>query len=181
MKVARIVMAGSRTLAEIALTRHGALVAAHRLREARVLFRTVVGVSLAATLVPVAAILGVGHLVFHTLLGHNDVVPNAAMPAAALVVLASGLYQPTSFFLGFSNRRGPIRSLTAVAVLVIAAFATLLYALAAEPTMLLVLFGTGFLGIGCAATWLAERLYLAPNPAPAVRVPGDAVLLDERA
>ncbi len=181
MKVARIVMAGSRTLAEIALTRHGNLVAGHRMREARGLFRVIVGLSLAATLVPVGAILAVGHVVFHSLLGHNDVVPDAAMPAAALIVLASGLYQPTAFFLSFSNRRGAIRRLTAVTVVVIAVFSALLYILPIGPVMLLALFGTGFLGIGCAAAWLADRLYLVPKPARVATALNDPLLLDEGA
>ncbi len=163
MKVARIMMAAARTLAEIVLPRHSALVAGGRLANARSMFRKVLGASLGLALIPFLAISTAGGALFHLLLGRNDVVPLSAMPAAALIVLASGLYQPASFFLSFSDRKRSILALSLGATVAIASFGALLISAPATSGWLLSSFATVFVGLAAAAAWLTDQSFKRPT------------------
>ena len=163
MKVARIMMAAARTLAEIVLPRHSALVAGGRLANARSMFRMVLGASLGVALIPFLAISTAGGTLFHILLGRNDVVPLAAMPAAALIVLASGLYQPASFFLSFSNEKLSILALSLGALVAIIGFGVLLVCAPATSAWLLSSFAAVFLGLAVVSAWLTDRLFRTPT------------------
>ncbi len=164
MKVARIAMAGARTLAEIALSRHSTFVAAGRSREARGLFLLVVGACLGATFVPALVVALAGPTVFRLLLGANNVIPPAAMMPAALVIMASALYQPAVFFLGYSNQRKPVQTLALCAAAVLALFALGLFLVPMQPALMLGVFGLCFAGIGVLALFLTNRLFGEPAP-----------------
>lgn len=163
MKVARIVMAGARTLAEIVLPRHSALVAGGRLDYARSTFRAVLGLSFCLTLIPAAAIALAGGTLFHILLGRNDVVPQTAMIAAATIVLASGIYQPASFFLGYSNARSSIYTMGVQAFVAMTGFGAALYLLPRSSSWLLTTFAFAFFALAFGAAWLADRTFRLPR------------------
>ena len=105
MKLCRLAMAGTRTLAEVFLpgiSRHllaGELHLAHR-----GLWRVTL-LCVGASAIPATAVLFFAPEIFNLLLGPNNVVPPAAAPAAALIVLVSGFYQPATIFLSFLNAR----------------------------------------------------------------------------
>lgn len=160
MKLARIVMAGARTLAEIALSRHAAFVATGQLRKAQQLFLIVLAGCVGATIGPALAVMFAGSFVFSLLLGGNNVVPHEAMIPAAVILLASALYQPAMFFLGYSNNRRAIQRLTLCAAGGVALFAATIWLGALTPTSMLVLFGACFVALTTIAvlqTWLLFR------------------------
>ena len=105
MKVARLAMAGTRTLAEIFLpriSRH--LIDGERAEAQRGLWRVTL-LCAAATAIPAGAVLFFSPLVFGLLLGPNNVVPPEAAPAAALIIMVSGFYQPATLFLSYLDAR----------------------------------------------------------------------------
>ena len=105
MKVARLAMAGTRTLAEIFLpriSRH--LIDGERVEAQRGLWRVTL-LCAAATAIPAGAVLFFSPFVFDLLLGPNNVVPPEAAPAAALIIMVSGFYQPATLFLSYLNAR----------------------------------------------------------------------------
>ncbi|CCD95823.1 membrane hypothetical protein [Bradyrhizobium sp. ORS 375] len=109
MKVARLVMAGSRTLAEIALPQHSRLVVASDPAAANRLFHQLVALCVLASAIPAAVVALDTPLVFSLLLGHNNVVPASAGPVAALIIIATGLYQPASLLMSFQSDPVAIR------------------------------------------------------------------------
>ena len=105
MKVARLAMAGTRTLAEIFLPRISRqLIDGERAEAQRGLWRVTL-LCAAATAIPAGAVLFFSPLVFDLLLGPNNVVPPEAAPAAALIIMVSGFYQPATLFLSYLNAR----------------------------------------------------------------------------
>lgn len=179
MKMARITMAGARTLAEIALPRHSRLVAQARRAEARRLYTGVCLLSAAAAAVPALVVLTDGPRVFSLLLGSSDVVPAAAALPAALIVLTAGLYQPVMFFLSYGGRQDLIQALTILGFAILLAFAAALYALPPGIPETLTAFSLGFLVLLAVAGFLGHRLFAAPPPkgadAPVPRVLPEAV------
>ncbi|MGR4865404.1 hypothetical protein [Caulobacter sp. LARHSG274] len=123
MKIARLSMTGSRTLAEIALPRQSRMaIEGDRAGSSRI-FLLVLCLCLAATAVPAAALVFESHLIFSLILGHNNRVPAQAGLVAGVIVLTSGLYQPAMFFLSFANAERQIRQLTAASVVGLGLFA----------------------------------------------------------
>ena len=159
MKVARITMAGSRTLGEIALPRHSAMTESGRTAEARRLFWMVFALCVGASAVPALAIAIAGQTVFHLLLGANDVVAPSAMVPAALVIVASGLYQSTSFFLGYGNARQASLVVAATATGALATFFCSLYLIAPVPSVVLSAFGLAMLCVGLVAAALMDQSF----------------------
>ena len=126
MKVCRLAMAGTRTLAEIFLPRISRQLVAGDTAGARRGLLLVTATSLAATAIPAAAVLFFSPFVFNLLLGPNNVVPAEAAPAAALIVLTSGIYQPAAFFLSYLNAKAAIRRITALALAGVVVYAAAL-------------------------------------------------------
>ncbi len=137
MKVARLSMTGSRTLAEIALPRHSRMAIEQDRRGSTRLFFLVLGVCLAATAAPALVLVFAGPKVFGLLLGHNNVVPPSAGLVAGVIVLTSGLYQPVLFFLGFANAQHEIRRLTIASVIGFAAFSAAVVGFRLGPVQML--------------------------------------------
>ena len=123
MKIARLSMTGSRTLAEIALPRQSRMAIEGDHKGSSRIFLLVLGLCLAATAVPAAALAFKSDLIFSLILGHNNRVPVEAGLVAGVIVLTSGLYQPAMFFLSFANAERQIRQLTAASVVGLGLFA----------------------------------------------------------
>lgn len=109
MKVARLVMAGSRTLAEIGLPRHSRFVVQLDVRSANRLFSQLVVLCVLASAVPAAVVAIDTPLVFSLLLGPNNIVPAGAARAISIIIVATGLYQPASMLMSFTNDYFAIR------------------------------------------------------------------------
>jgi hypothetical protein len=109
MKLARLVMAGSRTLAEIGLPRHSRFVVQLDVRSANRLFSQLVVLCVLASAVPAAVVAINTPLVFSLLLGPNNIVPPGAAMAISIIIVATGLYQPASMLLSFTNDYFAIR------------------------------------------------------------------------
>ncbi len=103
MKVCRLAMAGTRTLAEIFLPRISRQLLAGDMPKARRGLSLVTALCVAASAVPALAVFFFGQAIFDLLLGPNNVVPAQAILAAALIVLISGFYQPATLFLSYLN------------------------------------------------------------------------------
>jgi len=116
MKIVRLAMNATRTLAEIALPRHSRMAIEQDRAGAARLTILVVGVCVGGMLVPALALAFAGPQVFGLLLGPNNVVPTSAGLVAGVIVLISGLFQPVLFFLGFANAEREIRSLTLASI-----------------------------------------------------------------
>ena len=117
MKVCRLAMAGSRTLAEIFLPRISRQLLAGDVARAHRGLWQVTALCVGATAIPAGAVLFFAPWLFNLLLGPNNVVPPEAAPAAALIVLVSGFYQPATFFLSYLNARRLILNVTRFACL----------------------------------------------------------------
>ena len=150
MKVCRLAMAGTRTLAEIFLPRISRQLVAGDTAGARRGLLLVTATSLAATAIPAAAVLFFSPFVFNLLLGPNNVVPAEAAPAAALIVLTSGIYQPAAFFLSYLNAKAAIRRITGLALAGVVVYAAALSFLGAQAAVSLwiyaIFFGTLSIG-----------------------------------
>src|ERR1700733_3678732 len=109
MKLARLVMAGSRTLAEIGLPRHSRFVVQLDVRSANRLFSQLVVLCVLASAVPAAVVAINTPLVFSLLLGPNNIVPPGAAMAISIIIVATGLYHPASMLLSFTNDYFAIR------------------------------------------------------------------------
>jgi len=127
MKVARLVMAGSRTLAEIGLPRHSRFVVQLDVRSANRLFSQLVMLCVLASAVPAAVVAIDTPLVFSLLLGPNNIVPSGAAMAISIIIVATGLYQPASMLMSFTNDYFAIRrfamAVSSMSVLVFGAIA----------------------------------------------------------
>ena len=123
MKIARLSMTGSRTLAEIALPRQSRMAIEGDRQGSSRIFLLVLALCLGATAVPAAALVFKSNLIFSLILGRNNRVPAEAGLVAGVIVLTSGLYQPAMFFLSFANAERQIRQLTAASVVGLGLFA----------------------------------------------------------
>jgi hypothetical protein len=112
MKVARLVMAGSRTLAEIGLSRHSRLVVQMDVTSANRLFDRLVSLCVFASAIPAAIVATDTPLVFSLLLGPNNIVPGSAGIVAGVIIIATGLYQPAALLMSFANDHWAIRRFT---------------------------------------------------------------------
>jgi O-antigen/teichoic acid export membrane protein len=115
MKLVRLVMAVSRTLAEIALPAHSQRVLEGNGQAANKLFTFTVLVCLAAAVVPAGFLIIDAPLVFKILLGPNNVVPANAGPVAAVLILAAALYQPATLLLSYTDATRLIQRFTLAA------------------------------------------------------------------
>ena len=82
MKVCRLAMAGTRTLAEIFLPRISRQLLGGEMPQARRGLFLVIALCVAASAVPALAVMLFGQQIFDLLLGQNNVVPPAATPVA---------------------------------------------------------------------------------------------------
>ena len=145
MKVCRLAMAGSRTLAEIFLPRISRQLLAGDVARAHRGLWQVTALCVGATAIPAGAVLFFAPWLFNLLLGPNNVVPPEAAPAAALIVLVSGFYQPATFFLSYLNARRLILNVSRFACLAAAVAAAVLLLRQWQPVGLLWVYA-GFFG-----------------------------------
>lgn len=158
MKVCRLAMAGTRTLAEIFLPRISRQLLAGEMPKARRGLALVTGLCVAASAVPAAAVLLFGQAIFDLLLGHNNVVPAAAIPVAALIVLISGFYQPATLFLSYLNAARLIRRVALFAFAGAAAYAVLAVLNGAEPVSLLWIYAAFFAAVSFVSIICSARI-----------------------
>jgi len=144
MRLTRLVMAGTRTFAEIALPRLSRLELERNGRDGRRALALVCGVCLAAALVPAAAAFFDSGTVFTLLLGPNNIVPASAGPIVALIVLASGLYQPAMIFLSYLDAKRAIAMVTLAALAGAGLFALGLVGPARDPVAVLACYAAYF-------------------------------------
>src|SRR5882757_1365708 len=109
MKVARLVMAGSRTLAEIGLPRHSRFVVQFDAKSANRLFSQLVVLCVLASAIPAAVVAIDAPLVFSLLLGPNNIVPAGCAIVISIIIVATGLYQAASMLMSFTNDHFGIR------------------------------------------------------------------------
>ncbi len=158
MKLCRLAMAGTRTLAEVFLpgiSRHllaGDLHLAHR-----GLLRVTL-LCVGASAIPAMAVLFFAPEIFNLLLGPNNVVPPAAAPAAALIVLVSGFYQPATIFLSFLNARRLILKVAQFACVGAAACALLMVLHPWQPSSLLWIYAAFFASVSLFAVFCSARI-----------------------
>lgn len=158
MKVCRLAMAGTRTLAEIFLPRISRQLLAGEMPRARRGLTLVTALCVAASAVPAAAVLLFGQSIFDLLLGPNNVVPPAAVPAAALIVLISGFYQPATLFLSYLNAARLIRKVAQFAFVGAAALASLTVLCRAEPVELLWTYAAFFAAVSFVSIICSTRI-----------------------
>jgi O-antigen/teichoic acid export membrane protein len=94
--------------------------------------------------VPAAAVLFFGQEIFHLLLGPNNVVPDAAIPVAAVIVLLSGFYQPATLFLSYLNATRLIGRIAQFAFAGAAVYAVFALLNGPEPVALLWIYAAFF-------------------------------------
>ena len=158
MKVCRLAMAGTRTLAEIFLPRISRQLLAGEMPKARRGLSLVTALCVAASAVPALAVLFFGQLIFDLLLGPNNVVPDAAVPAAALIVLISGFYQPATLFLSYLNAARLIRRVAQFAFVGAAAYALLVVLSGAEPVSMLWIYAVFFAAVSLVSIICSARI-----------------------
>lgn len=147
MKVCRLAMAGTRTLAEIFLPRISRQLLAGEMPRARRGLSMVIALCVAASAVPALAVLFFGQAIFDLLLGPNNVVPHEAVPVAALIVLISGFYQPATLFLSYLNAARLIGRVAKFAFAGTAVYVLLVWATGAEPVTLLWIYAAFFAAV----------------------------------
>lgn len=158
MKVARLSMAGSRTFAEILLSRFTRALIEGRRRDALRAALLSTGVCVGLSAVPATVVGLYGPFVFSLLLGHNNVVPPEASYAAAAVIAISGLYQPTALFLAYGNDEQAIRLFTLLACIAMLAFAAVIVTLALPITQIIELYAGVFALCAALSAWLAWQM-----------------------
>jgi O-antigen/teichoic acid export membrane protein len=158
MKVCRLAMAGTRTLAEIFLPRISRQLLGGEMPTARRSLALVTGLCAAASAVPAAAVLFFGQEIFDLLLGPNNVVPPQAAPVAALIVLISGFYQPATLFLSYLNAARLIRRVAGFAFAGAAAFALLVVLTGAGPVGLLWIYAAFFAAVSFVSILQSTRI-----------------------
>ena len=158
MKVCRLAMAGTRTLAEIFLPRISRQLLAGEMPKARRGLSLVTALCVAASAVPALAVLFFGQLIFDLLLGPNNVVPPEAVPAAALIVLISGFYQPATLFLSYLNAARLIRRVAQFAFVGAAAYALLVVFSGADPVSLLWIYAAFFAAVSLVSIICSARI-----------------------
>ena len=158
MKVCRLAMAGTRTLAEIFLPRISRQLLAGEMPKARRGLALVTALCVAASAIPALAVLLFGQLIFDLLLGPNNVVPPQAIPVAALIVLISGFYQPATLFLSYLNAARLIRRVAQLAFIGAAVFALLVVLSGADPVALLWIYAAFFAAISLVSIVCSARI-----------------------
>jgi O-antigen/teichoic acid export membrane protein len=158
MKVCRLAMAGTRTLAEIFLPRISRQLLAGEMPKARRGLSLVTALCMAASAVPAVAVLFFGQLIFDLLLGPNNVVPPQAIPVAALIVLISGFYQPATLFLSYLNAARLIRRVAQLAFIGAAVYTLLVVLSGAEPVALLWIYAAFFAAISLVSIICSARI-----------------------
>jgi O-antigen/teichoic acid export membrane protein len=158
MKVCRLAMAGTRTLAEVFLPRISRQLLGGEMPKARRGLALVIALCVAASAVPALAVLFFGQAIFDLLLGPNNVVPPQAAPAAALIVLISGFYQPATLFLSYLNAARLIRRVAQIAFLGAAAYVLLVWATGAEPVALLWIYAAFFAAVSLVSVICSRRI-----------------------
>jgi O-antigen/teichoic acid export membrane protein len=158
MKVCRLAMAGTRTLAEIFLPRISRQLLAGEMPKARRGLMLVTGLCVAASAVPALAVLLFGQAIFDLLLGPNNVVPASAAPVAALIVLISGFYQPATLFLSYLNAARLIRRVAQFAFAGAAIYAALVVLSGAEPVQLLWIYAVFFAAVSIVSIVCSTRI-----------------------
>lgn len=158
MKVCRLAMAGTRTLAEIFLPRISRQLLAGEMPRARRGLSLVIALCVAASAVPALAVLFFGQEIFGLLLGPNNVVPPEAAPVAALIVLISGFYQPATLFLSYLNAARLIRRVAQFAFVGAAAYVLLVWVTGAEPVALLWIYAAFFAAVSLVSIICSARI-----------------------
>ncbi|MEP9386359.1 hypothetical protein [Mesorhizobium sp. KR9-304] len=158
MKVCRLAMAGTRTLAEIFLPRISRQLLAGEMPKARRGLLLVTVLCVAASAVPALAVLFFGQAIFDLLLGPNNVVPPQAAPAAATIVLISGFYQPATLFLSYLNAAALIRRVAQFAFAGAAAYALLVVFSGARPVALLWIYAAFFAAVSLVSIICSARI-----------------------
>jgi hypothetical protein len=168
MKVVRLTMTGIRTFAEVFLRTISQDIVADKRSRARKKLLLLVLAALAASAFAAVVMLFTGPLVFRILLGPNNIMPWAATPATALIILMAGLYQPTIFFLSFLNATNAIYITSAAALVGVACYWAAIVGIGADETTALWLYGAFFTCITLLASILLarSRVWIA-NPANA--------------
>jgi O-antigen/teichoic acid export membrane protein len=157
MKLARLTMAGSRTLTEIGLPRHSRLVLEQDTASANRLFNQIVMLCVAASAIPAAVVMLDASFVFSLLLGPNNVVPAQAGIATGVIILATGLYQPASLLMSFANDYVAIRRFTILAGVLAALFFVAVIALKAGSLEILWIYAIVLTLSGIGAVVLGQR------------------------
>jgi hypothetical protein len=158
MKVCRLAMAATRTLAEIFLPRISRQLLAGEMPKARRGLSLVTGLCVAASAVPALAVLFFGQQIFDILLGPNNVVPPQAIPVAALIVLISGFYQPATLFLSYLNAARLIRRVAQFAFAGTAVYTLLVVLNGAEPVALLWIYAVFFAAVSFVSILCSARI-----------------------
>ena len=158
MKVCRLAMAGTRTLAEIFLPRISRQLLGGDMPKARRGLFLVIALCVAASAVPALAVLLFGQSIFDLLLGQNNVVPPEAAPVAALIVLISGFYQPATLFLSYLNAARLIRRVAQFAFAGAAVYVLLVWATGAEPVRLLWIYAVFFAAVSLVSIICSARI-----------------------
>lgn len=158
MKVCRLAMAGTRTLAEIFLPRISRALLGGEMPKARRGLFLVTTLCVAASAVPAVAVLFFGDAIFDLLLGQNNVVPPAAIPVAALIVLISGFYQPATLFLSYLNAARLIRRVALFAFAGAAVYVLLVVVSGAEPVTLLWIYAAFFASVSLVSILCSARI-----------------------
>ena len=158
MKVCRLAMAGTRTVAEIFLPRISRQLLAGEMPKARRGLSLVIGLCVAASAVPALAVLFFGQELFDLLLGPNNVVLPEAMPVAAAIVLISGFYQPATLFLSYLNAARLIGKVARFAFAGAAAYVLLVWATGAEPVSLLWIYAAFFAAVSLVSIICSARI-----------------------
>jgi O-antigen/teichoic acid export membrane protein len=158
MKVCRLAMAATRTLAEIFLPRISRQLLAGEMPKARRGLSLVTGLCVAASAVPALAVLFFGQQIFDILLGPNNVVPPQAIPVAALIVLISGFYQPATLFLSYLNAARLIRRVAQFAFAGAAVYTLLVVLNGAEPVALLWIYAVFFAAVSFVSIVCSARI-----------------------
>lgn len=158
MKVCRLAMAGTRTLAEIFLPRISRALLGGEMPKARRGLFLVTTLCVAASAVPAAAVLFFGDAIFDLLLGQNNVVPPSAIPVAALIVLISGFYQPATLFLSYLNAARLIRRVALFAFAGAAVYVLLVVVSGADPVALLWIYAAFFAAVSFVSILCSARI-----------------------
>ncbi|MCX7304404.1 MAG: hypothetical protein NTV73_08690 [Hyphomicrobiales bacterium] len=158
MKVCRLAMAGTRTLAEIFLPRISRQLLAGETPKARRGLAAVTGLCVAASAVPAAAVFFFGEKIFALLLGPNNVVPPEAIPVAAAIVLVSGFYQPATLFLSYLNAARLIRGIAQFAFAGAVVYALLAVLNGPEPVALLWIYALFFGAVSLVSLACSARI-----------------------
>ena len=158
MKLCRLAMAGTRTLAEVFLPRISRHLLAGELHPARKGLWRVTLLCVGASAIPAVAVFFFAPQIFNLLLGPNNVVPPAAAPAAALIVLVSGFYQPATIFLSFLNARRLILKVAQFACVGAAVCASVMILGHWQPAQLLWIYAAFFGSVSLFAVLCSARI-----------------------